>query len=626
MFVPRPASWAEGTSNFGRYPQCVPCHIRAALACQRRPLKEVHLLQRDPILISLSPTSLRIGVLVGNQVARVERVIVDAKSEEVWKAGLRSLDEPLRAALNELNARPGTPALVIYHGPRSVAEVFSVPGSGSAAASAVELYLHQNLPNAASNWLTKYHLIADGTSEPDEQIGGLPAASGVRSTALTYADSADDADVLAGWVRRAGLEVQGVLPAKAAMLLAGLRVPEVCKLDQADAAPRVYIHLGEHAMTLTAWKGKRLLLARCAEVGYALLVDAILRSAQLIPKSEGYTRDHATRTLFAGGLPQRGQIVDHALHLTGEAVLPLMQPAMQRYVVETRQTLRFGMLESDAMRASVQLIGPGAGIPGLGDALGAALDLQVQVSEDAAKPGESIGEEHVGDLTLAVELRSEEGWFVPGSVRVQRTTRRMARSVRAGAAVAILTLGAFAGKAYMGERTLRPAIANLQAQADAIDAEVKATTAVQQKARDLESIMSISEQAIGTRTNWRAAMGMLSRAMPKGVELLEISGDFRSADTAGQPALSIRGRTNAGPQDHVSKLLDAISSNPIVASARVVSSRAGADGEREFSLVIELKGVSTAGHFTSEGESSDAPELDSNSAPTSNSSEDQGTP
>jgi Tfp pilus assembly protein PilN/Tfp pilus assembly PilM family ATPase len=582
-------------------------------------------LQRDPILISLSPTSLRIGVIAGNQVARVERVAVDARSDDAWKGGLRSLDEALRNTLIALSVRPGTPAFIIYHGPRSVAEVFSVPGSGSAAASAVELYLHQNLPNASSSWLTDYHLLADGTSEPADQAHP-GASSGARSTVLTYADSADDADVLAGWVRRAGLEVEGVLPAKAAMLLAGLRIPEVCKLDQPDAPPRVYIHLGEHAMTLTAWQGKRLLLARCAEVGYSLLVDAILRSAHLLPKSEHFTREHATRVLFAGGLPQRGHVVDHGLNLTGEAVLPLMQPAMQRYVVETRQTMRFGMLESDASRASVQLIGPGAGIPGLADALGVALELQVQVSEDAAKPGEAIGEEHVGDLSLALELRAHSGWFLPGSVRVQRTTRRMARSVRAGAAVAILTLGAFAGKAYLGERTLRPAIAELQAQADAIDAEAKAAAAVQQKARDLESIMSITNQAIGVRTNWRAALGVLSRSMPKGVELLDISADFRSADTVGQPALSIRGRIEPGPQDQVSKLLAAISASPIVASARVVSSRVDAEGEREFAIVIELKGVATPGHLINDASDGALPEAGSPASPAVDSSNNEGTP
>lgn len=555
------------------------------------------MLQRDPILISLSPTSLRIGVIVGNQVARVERVAVEARSDDAWKAGLRPLDDALRTALSAVGARPGSSALIVYHGPRSVAEVFSVPGSGSAAASAVELYLHQNLPNAASNWLMEYHLLADGTSDSHDQIAG---AGGARTTALTYADAADDADVLAGWVRRAGLEVEGVLPAKAAMLRAGLRVPEVCKLDPPDAAPRVFINLGEHAMTLTAWQGKRLLLARCADVGYSLLVDAILRSAKLLPKSELFTREHATRTLFAGGLPQRGQVVDPGIQLSGDAVLPLMQPAMQRYVVETRQTLRFGMLESDAARASVQLIGPGAGIPGLAEALGVALDLHVQVSEGAAKPGESIGEEHVGDLGLALELRSQTGWFVPGSVRVLRTSRSMGRSVRVGAAVALLTLCGLAGRAYVGERSMRPAIAQLRAEADAIDAEVRATIAAQQKARDLAAIVSITDQAIGVRTNWRATLAMLSRAMPAGVELIDVAGDFRSADVVGRPALTIRGRVAGGPEDSTSRLRDALSANPMVASARVVSSRVDAEGEREFTIIIELQGVKTPGYLTAD--------------------------
>jgi len=567
------------------------------------------LFQRDPILISLSPTSLRIGIIAGSQVARVERCVLETKFDEAWNQSLRPFDDLLRNALQSINARPGTNALVLYHSPRSVAEVFSVPGAGNAAAQAVELYLNQNLPGAGRNWLTTYHLIADGTSDEHGGIAGSfasttsgAATGNVRTTALTYADFAEDVDALAGWVRRAGLNIAGVMPTKAAMLRAGLQPPYTTDEqpgNHVDAVPQVFIHLGEHAMTLTAWQGSRLLLARCADVGYSLLIDAVYSSAKSLAKSDHLTREYATRTLFAAGLPQRDQMMDDALKLSGESVLPLSQPALQRYLVEVRQTLRFGMIESDVARAQVHLVGPGAGIPGLADALSTMLELNIAVADYTSKPGESLGDEQVGDLALALQLRNVHGWFIPGTVQVSQASRRMATSVRAGAMSAALILAALATKSYVSERALRTVFADLQQQSETIDAQAAARKMAQQKSQDLEAVLSISNASIGARPNWHAVLAMLSTDMPAGAELLDVSSDYTSAESKGAPTISLRGRTRQHANrtaDPVSSFLDALNRSPLVESARVVSSRTEpTSGEREFMLSVVLKAINVPG-------------------------------
>jgi hypothetical protein len=54
-------------------------------------------------------------------------------------------------------------------------------------------------------------------------------------------------------------------------------------------------------------------------------------------------------------------------------------------------------------------------------------------------------------------------------------------------------------------------------------------------------------------------------------------------------------------------LLDTLSASPIVSNARVVSSRAGADGEREFAIILELKGVNAPGQLAAASQEHGAP-------------------
>ncbi|MFO0857654.1 MAG: hypothetical protein U0640_09900 [Phycisphaerales bacterium] len=553
-------------------------------------------LKRDPILISLSPTSLRVGILSAGEVVRSERVCLSTSVEEAWATGLRPLDDGLRETLQTLHVKPGTPAVVLYHSPRSVAEVFNVPASGNAAEQAVELYLQQNLPNSGEGWLTQHQLIQEDKSTDED---GKPASSTApthkQTTALTYADSSNDADTLAHFIRRAGLNVAGIMPAKAAKLRNSLQNPP----ERDEDTPSVFIHLGEHAMTLTAWSGKKLLLARCAEVGYSLLVDALLRSASSALKSDSVTREVAIRTLFACGLPLPGEMLDSSLGLSGDAVLPSIQPAMQRYVIEIRQTLRFGMLESDVARARVLLTGPGSAIPNLAESLSESLEIDVARLGQDRTAGGGISDELVGDLVIAKWLANQQGWIVPPSVQVARTSLRTGQAVRYGGVAAALLLGVLATRAFMGTNSMKSAVASMKPQADAIDARLAARAQAAKAAQAMERINSLIAAGLGPRTDWRTVLGTLAQILPPGMELDEITGDYSSGEVTGTPALVVKGRSpqvDANGASPTSQFIDALVQSPLVLSARVTNSRNNeANGLREFTISIQLRSVQVAG-------------------------------
>jgi hypothetical protein len=258
-----------------------------------------------------------------SEVTRVERVSFDTLNfDEAWEQGLCPLDDALRGALRSIGARPGASARVVYHSPRVMSEVFVAPTTGPAAMQAARMHLSQSLPDAGQGWSTHIH--------PIVQLVQPGAAK--RQVLILSADTATNQNILAQWLTRCGIRPASIAPSRAILLEHAMRA------EQRDAGPVVNIHFDEHAMTLCGWVDHRLVFARCADVGYALIIDALKRAARS-NNGELPPRDYAARLLFSAGIPVRGQLLDPSRSLTADAVMPLVQPALQRCIIEVRQTL-----------------------------------------------------------------------------------------------------------------------------------------------------------------------------------------------------------------------------------------------------------------------------------------------
>lgn len=564
------------------------------------------MLARDPILVSLSPSAVRVGVVARGELARVERLVLDPDGfEDLWRQELKPLDDVLRAACQAANVRGRRPALVLYHGQYSVAEVFSAPTTGGAALQAADLYLQQMLPAVRNGWVTARHVSHEQEDGPAAPVNAEDAkASGRRTLMLTVADTCDATDILASWARRSGLQAQGVLATKAAMLR--------CALDDADhkahRGVRVHVHLGEHAMTLSGWVEGRLAFARCAEVGYALLSDAIYRSRRNAREGE-LTREEATRVLFSSGVPKIGQVMDAARQLRAEAVLPLIQPAVQRYVVELRQTLRFGMLENDLARATIVLAGPGAGIPHLAQTLSDAIELPVERLEGKGRSLQvGVAEDSVGDLGLALALRSKDAWMMPPSVRADRTARTLDLGVRGGALAAMVTLGAIAGINYADSLSTQERIEALTPRTEAIAELREARNQAAVRGAEASQLRELLRTNLGERPSWQGVLALLADAPLMGVEIEEIGG-ASEGDSSGVPTVLVHGRApwetpaqdgkgknqareahGGQSEDPVAKFVAKLGACPLVKSSRVVSTFADGPSQdvRRFVVALEL--------------------------------------
>ena len=548
------------------------------------------MLKRDAIIVGLSPTAVRVGVLSGGEFARVERVGLDPDQwDDHWRQNLRPIDDALREACKGLRLRPGAPARLLYLAPRTLADIFAAPATGTAAVQAAELSLLQSLPDAGHGWITGTRVLGEQdlrrVSMSDAAPGQTNAASTKRTLVLTLAERADDADILANWVRRAGLTPRSIYPSKAALLLNAMRRTRA----PGEQGTRLDVQLGEHACTLVGWINDELVLGRCAEVGYALLADAMYRSGRSAAREATFSRDAASRLLFSSGIPSRGQTVDQNLGLDADHVLPLFQPALQRYMIEIRQTARFGLMESDLSRVRVRLLGTGAGVPGLAESLATHTDTNVdRVEADTRRIG-GAEDDQLGDLPAAVPLLDQGVWITPPAVRAAVTARSLDRAVHAGIAGAALGLAALGAFAYVEGVRVDERNSAIAPRVKALEADAEARSRMASQSAEFASLLSIANAGLGERPHWRGVFTLLAGADRPGLVVDEISADYQTE----RPTLSIRCTAtgkNADGKDPASAFLDELARSPLVLSARVVSARVAPDDDdaRELTLGLEL--------------------------------------
>src|SRR5262249_38213525 len=125
-------------------------------------------------------------------------------------------------------------------------------------------------------------------------------------------------------------------------------------------------YFGEHSSVLAAMMNGRLCFVRTLGLGVDALVDALTRPIRVRQGPEGFRprvtleRGAARDLLLAMGVPGPDVVVDPQRGIDGSAVLPLLQPVVQRICIEVKQSLRFGMEEA-AGKAPVRLtiVGPG---------------------------------------------------------------------------------------------------------------------------------------------------------------------------------------------------------------------------------------------------------------------------
>lgn len=514
------------------------------------------------VSIYLGADSLEICISDGATVRSVRNARLDAAAwDAAWEGRLAPLDELLRSALREGGARRGCPAFVIYSGRDASAEIKPFPLGATEAAEAAELGLSEVNSGGARTGEAR---VVDSTSTPSP-----------RSQVLIYSDSDDKLSILFDWLRRCGLRPVGAAPETAACLAGAARAFRSCASEE----PSAVLYIGPNHSGIAGGAGGELTCIRSIDVGYLRLADQLHR---VLAQGKELPAEGAADLLLRIGVPSRDAVVSEAGNIRGDSVLPALFPVLQRFVVETRQTLRFGLGPQVAARARLHVTGPGAAVPGLLDSLSSQLELTAgpPVDQPCGSCASHLARE-VGGRGLS-----------PRHERLRRFERATIRSLAAGLALAAGVVAFDALHAVRAHAEVQTDLALIQPELHTLRDDHDRLASGARLAAHIAAVEAAIAEVGARGADYQALLGELSRITSDAVQLREIHGTQSPEGTfATVRGFALTRRTGA---DSLAEYIERLGTSPLIESVELRSTRAvqhSGLAARDFILNLRLKEI-----------------------------------
>jgi len=268
-----------------------------------------------------------------------------------------------------------------------------------------------------------------------------------------------------------------------------------------------------------------LAFARPIPVGLDSLSSALTRPLRVAGGgSVELNRDAARAILYDWGFPSRTQVVQAESGLTGAHIIPVMQPVLQRFMIELRQSLRFALPEAQRQDLTLKLTGPGGRTPGFAHIVADELSVKVD-------PDDASREYDYRDVTSpASELmdallckRAGELALEPAAISRVRRARHLQRWLWTGTAAAAAMIA-------MDVVRFESRLAGMRRQAQARQTQDEGMAALKLTADRLlatSSAMGVLEgtirKEIGAPVRIGAVLHELSRLTPPAIRLINVS-------------------------------------------------------------------------------------------------------
>ncbi|MDX2147126.1 MAG: hypothetical protein SFZ23_06345 [Planctomycetota bacterium] len=580
-------------------------------------------MMRTRYILEVSASRVALSEVRRGRVAQTAEVRLDRSA---WPtdalAALASLQRPLEEVVDRLGVRG-----------QRVSVVYELPGAGVAASSYAS-----NVPVEQAKASACLTLASVGAEEAglasDASVMARSSGSG-RYHVLAIVDRRDRLEALATLISSVGLRARGFIPFEALRLFQAVQ-----QSTGSDAAregetlqtpPGLVLSIGENASSLAVAPGGELLLARDVPLGFESFVDAIERTIRGRDMGERTgdrvaEREAMRELLVRVGIPDPRQPIPGFEGLTGAAILPAIQPLLQRLSVEIKQSLRYASgsalsagqggagaganqlppapvatplepASSSSPRVRLRVSGQGASIPGLAAALSqlSGVGLDAEPASPQKEPGvEAASTSGAGG---AISKMSSAAYLAKASRRAAfklpklslasesrtRDLMRVRSAVLVGSGVAGLLLAWTALNLRVELANKQRALEQALVSASAEGSSARGFTTLAQ-VRAERSARSLLNTHVGSRAAAAGLMTAISRASPKGVTLITLQmshdGDiiraaaqgFIAADEAPDPARAIK------------TLLDALDASPLIATVHMDGTRRGSHEGREGQL------------------------------------------
>jgi len=472
------------------------------------------------VAIEILPEHIDVVLMRSGQVAGSRRIPVELPSDlQLWTKALRASSEAMLQAVTELGAAKAY-ALVLYHSPTETVDLASL-----------EFKSAEQAEEAASlDCLGGLSFNMDLAAMASSAIGRDSAGDVRKTHVVVAADHTNVLNAIVEVVEAAGLRVDCVTPIDAAI------TSMITQRALRRTTPlQGWLYLGEQSsFFLIAGDGK-VHFGRSLSLGVETLARTLTRPIRMHGSEKPIELDLETAAsiIHRVGVPRGEQVVYEPLGLTGTQLRPLVQPVLQRYIVELRQSMRFAVPDEDLKGMSITLLGPGSSLAGFAELIEEELDVHAQRGENEAVYDRTIPGSPGGELYDAVQDRQalKSLTILPPAVVNTRRSKELRRWLWAGTAAA-LALIALDGVRLSHQVEQAGQYAESLANRATEDEALKST---RMKLTNASAALTSLENEINSElsacVSFRAVLQELTRLTPESIRLVNISFSTREGES-----------------------------------------------------------------------------------------------
>ncbi len=532
------------------------------------------------IFIELVADRATVAVVDRNRVALSQILPFDAHNDpNDWVKQLSRLSSELKAFV-DTHKLAGSSAVVVYQSPTAAVNLAAAPiASGSDANEVASLSCLDALPYSAMAAVVTADTIGRDRGGDNRQIHVLVAA-----------ERDDVAGAIVEAVTDAGLNYQSATPID---VLICRRLAMQALRTTGEAAG--YLYLGEHSSYFVVGGAGHLAFERRLSFDVHAMVtklrSPIVRSRSGEAESIELDLEDARTIVQNFGVPDRNAVVHEPVGLTGAQIIPLLQPLLQRLIVEMRQSLRFGVSEAQRDTLAINLSGPGVRVPNLAETIGRELNVDIVPDEgwtefDFNNPACACSE-----FTAALRSGQILGRFnlQPNELASRRRTQRLKKWLWTGAAAALAII-------VVDYLQYGAQLNGAREQADMLSlgaGDIEALRATSVRLEGTIAALSELEQRVTTETasnvSFRAIMNELTRVTPSSVRLTSFNFNEVEGAMVGRLNGYVFDGDGDGGQLALKSFIDALRESPLLEDVRLGDVQLGTvDGMqgRRFDAVV----------------------------------------
>lgn len=497
-----------------------------------------------------------------------------------WVKDLSRQSAVLRELAEKLDVA-GASASVFYISPMSAMDVESLPvRSAAQAAEAARLSCLETVSYPGTSAACQTLLIGrDGAGEE-------------RRTHVAVAVERNDAlSAIAQFVEDAGLVFNSAVPIDAPIMAqlaaSGLREDE----------PVARLYIGEHSSMFFISGRRSLHFSRRLGLGIESLINVLTRPIRVRSDEEPVTlsEEQVRDILQTHGIPDRDTIIHDDPELRGMQIIPVLQPVLQRIVVELRQSLRFSLPEDMAETVPIHCLGPGSHVPGLATVIAEELGVPLTENDAGGVNGtadhDGATAQDIGLLADAVRDRAVVRDFalLPLAHICQRHRRKLQRWIWAGAAAALVMVAVDGMRHHFAVESLSEQKANMLSHHSELDAFQRTSATLANALSEMSNVEQRVQAELREHFDGYAALAELAHITPETIHLKEIT--FRQTDDGVTGTIHGLARHDEDKQTALKAYVEQIRRSPLFAEAVLGNVQVSRDSEgsgEQFEAILTL--------------------------------------